>query len=68
MTLCEHDIPVVVAPLVGLPEAITQGLHSNRSHVRQQQVLRRNDADIMGEASRSPWMPMDVSSWLAGES
>ena len=47
MRLCEQDIPVVFAPLVGIPAAIAQPVESARSHVRQQQVLRKNDPDIL---------------------
>lgn len=47
MRLCEKDVPIVFAPLVGKPAAVAQPLHSTRTAVRQQQVLRRNDPDII---------------------
>lgn len=47
MRLCDKDIPVVFTPLVGIPAAVAQPIQSNRSNVRQQQVLRRNDPDIL---------------------
>ena len=47
MRLCENDIPVIFTPLVGAPSAIAQSIQSSRSNVRQQQVLRRNDPDIL---------------------
>ncbi len=47
MRLCDKDVPVVFTPLVGVPAAIAQPVQSTRSNVRQQQVLRRNDPDIL---------------------
>jgi group II intron reverse transcriptase/maturase/CRISPR-associated endonuclease Cas1 len=47
MRLCENDVPVVFTPLIGAPGAIAQPVQSMRSNVRQQQVLRRNDPDII---------------------
>ena len=47
MRLCEKDIPVVFTPLIGIPAAIAQPVQSTRSNVRQQQVLRRNDPDVL---------------------
>ena len=47
MHLCEKDVPVVFTPLVGIPAAIAQPVQSARSQLRQQQVLRRNDPDIL---------------------
>ena len=47
MRLCEQDIPVVFTPLIGIPAAIAQSVQSLRSSVRQQQVLRRNDPEIL---------------------
>lgn len=47
MRLCEQDVPVVFTPLVGRPAAIAQSVQSLRSNVRQQQVLRKNDPDIL---------------------
>ena len=47
MRLCEIDIPIVFTPLVGIPAAIAQPVQSSRSNLRQQQVLRRNDPDIL---------------------
>jgi len=47
MHLCDRGIPVVFSPLIGKPAAIAQPLHGNRSTVRQQQVLRRNDPQII---------------------
>lgn len=47
MRLCDKDIPVVFTPLVGIPAAIAQPVQSTRSNVRQQQVLRHNDPDIL---------------------
>lgn len=47
MRLCEKDIPVVFTPLVGIPAAIALPVQTTRSNLRQQQVLRRNDPDIL---------------------
>ena len=47
MRLCENYVPVVFTPLVGIPAAIAQPVQTTRSNVRQQQVLRRNDPDIL---------------------
>lgn len=47
MRLCEKDVPIVFTPLIGIPSAIAQPVHSTRSNLRQQQVLRRNDPDIL---------------------
>jgi group II intron reverse transcriptase/maturase/CRISPR-associated endonuclease Cas1 len=47
MRLCDKDIPIVFAPLVGLPAAIAQPIQSGRAHLRQQQVLRRSDLGII---------------------
>lgn len=47
MRLCEKGVPVVFTPLVGIPAAIAQPIQSARSHLRQQQVLRRNDPDVL---------------------
>ena len=47
MRLCEKDIPVVFTPLIGIPAAVAQPVQSQRSNVRQQQVLRRNDPDVL---------------------
>lgn len=47
MRLCEKDIPVVFTPLVGIPAAIAQPVQSLRSHARQQQVLRRNEPEVL---------------------
>ena len=47
MRLCEKDVPVVFTPLIGIPAAIAQPVQSTRSNLRQQQVLRRNDPDVL---------------------
>lgn len=47
MKLCDNGIPVVFTPLVGAPAAVAQPIQYDRSPVRQQQVLRRNDPDIV---------------------
>jgi CRISPR-associated protein Cas1 len=47
MRLCDKDVPVVFAPLIGVPAAIAQPVQSTRANIRQQQVLRRNDPDIL---------------------
>ena len=47
MHLSERDVPVVFTPLVGIPAAIAQPVQSARSQLRQQQVLRRNDSDVL---------------------
>lgn len=47
MRLCDADIPVIFTPLIGVPSAIAQPGQSMRSNVRQQQVLRREDPDII---------------------
>ena len=52
MLLCERDIPVVFTPLVGRPAAVAQSVQSIRSNVRQQQVLRRNDPEIVKSGLR----------------
>ena len=47
MRLCDQDVPVVFTPLVGPPSAVAQSVQTIRSNVRQQQVLRRNDPQIL---------------------
>jgi group II intron reverse transcriptase/maturase/CRISPR-associated endonuclease Cas1 len=47
MRLCDADIPVIFTPLIGVPSAIAQPVQSMRSNVRRQQVLRREDPDII---------------------
>ena len=47
MRLCDMDTPVIFTPLVGIPSAIAQPVQTMRSNVRQQQVLRREDPDII---------------------
>lgn len=47
MRLCEQNVPVVFTPLVGIPGAIAQPVLNTRSNLRQQQVIRRNDPDIL---------------------
>lgn len=47
MRLCDNDVPVVFTPLIGVPAAIAQPVQSTRANIRQQQVLRRNDPDIL---------------------
>lgn len=47
MKLAERDIPVILTPSAGQPIAVLNPLHSNRSYLRGQQVLRRDDADMV---------------------
>lgn len=47
MRLCEKDVPVVFTPLIGVPAAIAQPVRSTRSNLRQLQVLRRNDPEVI---------------------
>jgi len=47
MRLCDNDVPVVFTPLIGVPAAIAQPVQSTRANIRQQQVLRHNDPDIL---------------------
>lgn len=47
MALCERDVILVFTPVVGLPSAIVQPIQTLRSHLRQIQVLRRNDRQVM---------------------
>ncbi|MBI5907759.1 MAG: CRISPR-associated endonuclease Cas1 [Burkholderiales bacterium] len=47
MRLCDMGIQVVFTPLIGIPAAIAQPVQSTRSNVRQLQVLRREDPDII---------------------
>ncbi len=47
MSLCDKDVPVVFTPLIGIPAAIAQPVQSSRSNVRQQQIIRRNEPDIV---------------------
>ena len=47
MQLCNKGIPVVFTPLIGMPSAVAQPIQSTRASLRQQQVLRRNDLDIL---------------------
>lgn len=46
--LSERDVPVVFAPLFGRPAAIAASLQGGRSRLRQQQILRKNDPEILG--------------------
>lgn len=45
--LSERDVPVVFAPPFGRPAAIAASLQGGRSRLRQQQILRRNDPEIL---------------------
>lgn len=47
LKLADADIPIVLAPSVGELMAITNSTLTSRSHLRTQQVLRRDDADIV---------------------
>ncbi|MFB3906041.1 MAG: CRISPR-associated endonuclease Cas1 [Acidobacteriota bacterium] len=50
--LAEMDIPLVLAPLVGPPVAVLNPILSTRSFLRGQQVLRRDDPDVVQAALR----------------
>jgi group II intron reverse transcriptase/maturase/CRISPR-associated endonuclease Cas1 len=45
--LSAHDVPVVFAPLFGRPAAIAASLQGGHSRLKQRQILRRNDPDIL---------------------
>jgi CRISPR-associated protein Cas1 len=45
--LSRESVPVVFAPTVGSPAAMTQPVQGERSRARQQQVLRRDDPEIL---------------------
>lgn len=45
--LSEHDVPVVFSPPFGAPAAIAASLRSGRSRLKQQQILRKNDPEIL---------------------
>lgn len=47
LKLADADIPVVLAPSVGELMAIMNSTLTSRSYLRSQQVLRRDDADII---------------------
>ncbi len=47
MLLAQRDVAIVVAPLVGLPSAMMLPIESQRSHVRQLQVLRKSDPGVL---------------------
>lgn len=47
MQLCDRGVPVVFTPLIGKPMAIAQPIQGQRSGLRQQQVLRRNDPAML---------------------
>jgi hypothetical protein len=47
MRLCSDGVPVVFAPLVGMPAALAQLVEQQCTPVRQQQVLRRNEPDVV---------------------
>lgn len=47
MLLAQRDVAIVVAPLVGLPSAMMLPIQSQRSHIRQLQVLRKSDQSVM---------------------
>lgn len=41
------DLPVVLSPLVGAPAAVVNPVKTSRSDLRAQQVLRRDDPDVL---------------------
>ncbi len=45
--LSEREVPVVFAPPFGRPAAIAASLEGGRSRLRQQQILRKNDPEIL---------------------
>lgn len=45
--LSERDVPVVFAPPFGRPAAIAASLRGGHSRLRQQQILHRNDPEIL---------------------
>ena len=45
--LSELDVPVVFAPLIGRPAAIAASIQGGRSRLKQQQILRKNDPEIL---------------------
>jgi CRISPR-associated protein Cas1 len=45
--LSERDVPVVFAPPFGRPAAIAASLQGGHSRLRQQQILRKNDPEIL---------------------
>ncbi len=47
MRLCNAGTQVIFTPLIGIPAAVAQPVQSTRSNVRQLQVLRREDPDII---------------------
>ncbi len=47
MQLAQRDVAIVVAPLFGLPSAMMLPIQSQRSQIRQLQVLRKDDANLM---------------------
>ncbi len=47
LKLAEMDVPVVFAPRTGAPLAVLNPVHSTKSSLRCQQVLRRNDPDVV---------------------
>jgi group II intron reverse transcriptase/maturase/CRISPR-associated endonuclease Cas1 len=47
LALAERDTLVIFAPPVGQPLAFLTPIHSHRAHLRGQQVLRREDPDLI---------------------
>ncbi len=47
MQLAQRDVAIVMAPLVGLPSAMMLPIQSQRSQIRQLQVLRKGDPSVM---------------------
>lgn len=52
LKLAEADIPVVLAPSVGEQMAVLNSVVTSRSHLRGLQVVRRDDADVVGTGLR----------------
>lgn len=46
--LADRGVPIVLAPLVGRPVAVVNPAESARAALRLQQVLRRDDEDLLG--------------------
>lgn len=47
LAMAENDIPLVFCPMVGKPSAILSGTVSVKPHLRGQQILRRNEPDVV---------------------
>lgn len=50
LKLAELDIPIIIAPTIGIPLAVVNPINSSKSYLRKLQIIRRDDPDIISSA------------------